>query len=67
MPTMVTLNKAAELTGVTYSTLRRWIKSGDFVYYVKSGSKYLLNLERLIDFLNTPATPAVAGIRHTGT
>lgn len=58
MPTMVTMSKAAELTGVTYSALRRWIKSGEFVYYVKAGSKYLINLERLIAFLNTPATVA---------
>lgn len=41
MPTMVTMNKAAELTGVTYSALRRWIKSGEFTYYVMVGTKYL--------------------------
>lgn len=58
MPTMVTMTKAAELTGVTYSALRRWIKSGEFAYYVKAGSKYLINLERLVEFLNTPATVA---------
>lgn len=56
MPTMVTLNKAAELTGVKYSALRRWIKNGDFTYYVMAGTKYLINLERLVDFLNAPAT-----------
>ena len=55
MPTMVTLNKAAELTGVTYSALRRWIKMGEFKYYVMAGSKYLINLERLGEFLNAPA------------
>ena len=56
LPTMVTMNKAAELTGVKYSALRRWIKNGEFVYYVMAGSRYLINLERLVDFLNTPAT-----------
>lgn len=56
MPTMVTMNKAAELTGVPYSALRRWIKNGEFVYFVKVGTKYLINLERLVDFLNAPAT-----------
>lgn len=65
MPTMVTMNKAAELTGVTYSALRRWIKSGEFTYYVMVGTRYLINLERLIEFLNTPATvAAVPGIRR---
>lgn len=56
MPTMVTINKAAEMTGVTYSALRRWIKSGTFAYYVMAGSKYLINLERLVEFLNAPAS-----------
>ena len=60
MPTMVTITKAAELTGVTYSALRRWIKSGEFIYYVMAGSKYLINLERLVEFLNTPASAAPA-------
>lgn len=65
MPTMVTMNKAAELTGVPYSALRRWIKSGEFTYYVMVGTKYLINLERLVEFLNTPATVAgVPGIRR---
>lgn len=56
MPTMVTMNRASELTSVPYSAIRRWIKSGEFTFYVKVGTKYLINLERLIDFLNTPAT-----------
>lgn len=65
MPTMVTMNKAAELTGVPYSAIRRWIKKGDFTYYVMVGTKYLINLEMLIEFLNTPATVAAApGIRR---
>lgn len=55
MPTMVTIGKAAEMTGITYSALRRWIKNGEFTYYVMSGSKHLINLERLVEFLNTPA------------
>lgn len=56
MPTMVTMNKAAELTGVPYSAIRRWIKSGKFTYYVMAGSKHLVNLEKLVEFLNAPAT-----------
>ena len=56
MPTMVTIIRASELTGVKYSALRRWIKRGEFTYYVMAGNKYLINLERLSEFLNTPAT-----------
>lgn len=60
MPTMVSMNKAAELTGVPYSAIRRWIKSGAFPYYVMVGTKFLVNLDRLVDFLNSPATVAAA-------
>ena len=55
MPTMVTIKAAAEQTGLTYSCLRRWILEGKFPFYVKVGSKYLINLEKLADFLNSPA------------
>lgn len=55
MPTMVTIRAAAEQTGLTYSCLRRWILEGKFIYYVRVGSKYLVNMEKLSDFLNSPA------------
>lgn len=61
MPVMVTIGKAAEMTGVTYCALRRWIKNGEFTFYVRAGTKYLVNLDRLVDFLNTPATPEGGG------
>lgn len=65
MPTMVSMTNASEITGVPYSAIRRWIKNGDFKYYVMVGTKYLINLERLVEFLNTPATVAAApGIRR---
>lgn len=55
MPTMVTIRAAAERTGLTYSCLRRWILEGKFPFYVRAGSKYLVNLEKLVEFLNSPA------------
>lgn len=55
MPTMVTIRAAAEQTGLTYSCLRRWILDGKFPFYVRAGNKYLVNLERLVEFLNSPA------------
>lgn len=55
MPTMVTIRAAAEQTGLTYSCLRRWILEGKFHFYVRAGSKYLVNLEKLAEFLNSPA------------
>lgn len=48
MPKMMTLQQAATETGLTYSCLRR----------VKAGNRYLVNMERLAEFLDTPV--------HTG-
>lgn len=56
MPRMVTIRAAAEETGLTYSCLRRWILSGQFTYYVKAGSRYLVNMDRLAEFLDSPAS-----------
>lgn len=56
MPTMLTLNQAAEATGLTYNCLRRWILSGEFSYYVKAGSRFYVNMERLEEFLDSPAS-----------
>lgn len=61
MPRMMTLREAAMETGLTYSCLRRWIKSGEFTFYVRAGTKYLVNLDRLVDFLNAPATAETSG------
>ncbi len=58
MPQMMTLREAATTTGLTYSCLRRWIISGQFTFYVKAGNKYLVNMDRLAEFLNTPANGA---------
>ena len=51
MPTMMKMPKAAEQTGVPYSCLRRWILEGRFKGYIKSGTNYLINMERLAEFL----------------
>lgn len=56
MPTMLTLQQAADQTGLTYSCLRRWILSGEFGFYVKAGSRYYINMERLEEFLDSPAS-----------
>lgn len=51
MPIMMKMTKAAEQTGVPYSCLRRWILEGRFNGYIKSGTNYLINMERLHEFL----------------
>ena len=54
MPRMLTLREAAETTGLSYSCLRRWILSGEFSYYVKAGTRFYVNMERLEEFLDSP-------------
>lgn len=51
IPRMVSISKAAELTGLSYTVLRRWCLE-DRIIYVKAGSHFLINLDRLIDYLN---------------
>ena len=55
MPQMLKLREAAEATGLTYSCLRRWILTGQFKYFVKAGNRYLVNMDRLTEFLNKAA------------
>ena len=61
MPQIVPISKAAEFTGLTYSCLRRWILEGKFPYFVRAGSKYLVNLDKLAEWLNAPATLTADG------
>ncbi len=56
MPKMSTIKAAAEENNLTYSCVRRWILEGKFPYFVRSGSKYLVNSEKLAEFLNRPAS-----------
>lgn len=51
IPTMETLKTASELTGLSYDYLRKLCLQGKIVY-VRAGSKYLINMEKLVDFLN---------------
>lgn len=48
---MVTLREAAERTGLTYCCVRRLCLSGQ-ISYIRSGVKYFVNFERLMEFLN---------------
>ena len=52
IPTMLKLADAAELTGVSYCHLLNMCKRGQIVH-VKAGKKYLVNMEKLVEYLNT--------------
>lgn len=52
VPTMVSLKEASRQTGLSYDYLRKMCITGQVVH-VRAGHKILVNLEKLIEFLNT--------------
>lgn len=53
---MVTIKEAAARTGLTYNCVRRLCLSNQ-IRYIRSGSKYFVNLSKLLVFLNQGQTP----------
>lgn len=51
IPRMLTVRQTVEATGLPERFIRRLCTSSEIVT-VKSGCKYLINLDRLIDYLN---------------
>ena len=51
IPTMIPLREAARRTGLSYDFLRKACKRGE-IKYVKCGNKFLVNLEKLVAYLN---------------
>lgn len=51
IPIMLTINQAVEKTGLSYDYLRKLCLQGK-IAFVKVGSKYLINQEKLALFLN---------------
>ena len=50
-PIMMTLNQAAEATGLSYDHLRKLCLQKKIVF-VRAGSKYLINADRLLEYLD---------------
>lgn len=50
-PIMMTLNQAAEATGLSYDHLRKLCLQKKIVF-VRAGSKYLINADRLREYLD---------------
>ncbi len=51
-PQMVTLQALSDLSGISYKALWLMCKQNKIVY-IKSGNKYLVNVEKFIEYLNT--------------
>lgn len=49
---MVTLREASNRTGISYDRLRKMCINGQ-VIHIKAGRKFLLNWDKLVDYLNT--------------
>ena len=51
IPHMVSIREAAKLTGLSYDYIRK-LCINDQIVYVRAGNKYIVNMGKLIDFLN---------------
>lgn len=51
MPRMITLKQASAETGIAYSRLRKMCVDGQLVH-IRAGTKYLLNAEKLAEYLD---------------
>lgn len=54
IPTLATLKEAAALTGLSYGFLRQKALAGEIVA-IRAGRKFLVNLDKLVDYLNGEA------------
>lgn len=51
VPIMLTINEVREKTGFSYEFVRQLIRENKVVY-VKAGKKFLINWEKLVEYLN---------------
>lgn len=49
---MVTLKEASGRTGISYGRLRKMCINNQIVY-IKAGCKFLINWDKLVEYLNT--------------
>ena len=50
-PTMISIMDAKKRTGLSYEFIRQVIRENKIIY-VKAGSKFLVNWEKLVEYLN---------------
>jgi excisionase family DNA binding protein len=66
IPTMLTINQTAERSGLAMHYIRQLCLQGK-ITYCRAGSKYLINFEKFVEYLNAGENPALAcvgGIRN---
>lgn len=52
IPRMRTIKEAAAELGIPYHTIRQWCLEKKIIH-IMAGNKYLVNLDKLVEFLNT--------------
>lgn len=52
IPTMLTVKETARVTNLPVNFIRQLVWDNKIVY-TKAGCKYLVNLEKLVEYLNT--------------
>lgn len=50
-PKMASITQCSIISGLAYTTIRRMVLEGK-IKYIKTGKKYLVNLDSLSDYLN---------------
>lgn len=51
VPTMLTIQQTAQQTGIAAYRIRQMVLQNQ-IPYIKAGCKYLVNLDKFIDYLN---------------
>lgn len=52
IPTMLTIKETARVTNLPVNFIRQLVWDNKIVY-TKAGTKYLVNLDKLVEYLNT--------------
>ena len=55
VPKMLSIRETAKATGLPEYFLRELVANNE-ICFVKAGRKYLINIDKLIEYLNTPQT-----------
>jgi len=58
VPRMVTIAEAARITGLAEHFVRQLCLTGK-ITFVKAGKKFIVNLNKLVDYLDNPTTLSV--------
>lgn len=63
IPTMLPIREAAQQTGLSYDYIRKLCLRRKIVY-IRCGAKYLVNFNKLLDYLNTGDAAEQEGTDH---